>query len=89
MVSDTDAISPNDDDQSSHKVGTIAERTIKNLEDKFEELRLQPQQLLSDRIDLENRVGKQKSIIGRLSEEVRLMRMPPHVIGNIQDILDK
>jgi proteasome regulatory subunit len=89
MVSDTDAISPNDDDQSSHKVGTIAERTIKNLEDKFEELRLQTQQLLSDRIDLENRVAKQKSKIGRLSEEVRLMRMPPHVIGNIQDILDK
>ena len=89
MVSDTDAISPNDDDQSSHKVGTIAERTIKNLEDKFEELRLQTQQLLSDRIDLENRVAKQKSKISRLSEEVRLMRMPPHVIGNIQDILDK
>lgn len=89
MVSDTDAISPNDDDQSSHKVGTIAERTIKNLEDKYEELRLQTQQLLSDRIDLENRVAKQKSKIGRLSEEVRLMRMPPHVIGNIQDILDK
>ncbi len=89
MVSDTDAISPNDDDQSSHKVGTIAERTITNLEDKFEELRLQTQQLLSDRIDLENRVAKQKSKIGRLSEEVRLMRMPPHVIGNIQDILDK
>ena len=89
MVSDTDAISPSDDDQSSHKVGTIAERTIKNLEDKFEELRLQTQQLLSDRIDLENRVAKQKSKIGRLSEEVRLMRMPPHVIGNIQDILDK
>jgi len=89
MVSDTDAISPNDDDQPSHKVGAIAERTIKNLEDKFEELRLQTQQLLSDRIDLENRVAKQKSKIGRLSEEVRLMRMPPHVIGNIQDILDK
>ncbi len=89
MVSDTDAISPKDDDQSSHKVGTIAERTITNLEDKFEELRLQTQQLLSDRIDLENRVAKQKSKISRLSEEVRLMRMPPHVIGNIQDILDK
>ncbi len=89
MVSDTDAISPTDDEQSLHKVGTIAEHTLNQLEDKFEELRLQTQQLLSDRIDLENRVAKQKSKIGRLSEEVRLMRMPPHVIGNIQDILDK
>ena len=89
MVSDTDAISPSDDEQSTHKVGAIAERTISNLEDKYEELRQQTQQLLSDRIDLENRVAKQKSKIGRLSEEVRLMRMPPHVIGNIQDILDK
>ena len=89
MVSDADAISPTDDDQPLHKVGTIAERTLTNLEDKFEELRQQTQQLLSDRIDLENRVAKQKSKIGRLSEEVRLMRMPPHVIGNIQDILDK
>ncbi len=89
MVSDTDAISPSDDEQSTHKVGAIAERTISNLEGKYEELRQQTQQLLSDRIDLENRVAKQKSKIGRLSEEVRLMRMPPHVIGNIQDILDK
>jgi proteasome regulatory subunit len=88
MVSDTDAISPTDDGQSLHKVGAIAEQTLNQLEDKFEELRLQTQQLLSDRIDLENRVAKQKSKIGRLSEEVRLMRMPPHVIGNIQDILD-
>ncbi|MCS5550904.1 MAG: AAA family ATPase, partial [Gammaproteobacteria bacterium] len=82
-------MSPNEDEQSLHKVGAIAEETLNNLEDKFEELRQQTQQLLSDRIDLENRVAKQKSKIGRLSEEVRLMRMPPHVIGNIQDILDK
>ncbi|MDP6379566.1 MAG: proteasome-activating nucleotidase, partial [Candidatus Thalassarchaeaceae archaeon] len=36
----------------------------------------------------ENKVTKQKQKVKRLEEEVRLMRMPPHVIGNIQDILD-
>ena len=88
MVSDSDAIHPNDKDKSKHTVGTIAEKTLKDLENQFEELRQRTQQLLTDRIELENQVAEQKSKVSRLNEEIRLMRMPPHVIGNIQDLLD-
>jgi proteasome regulatory subunit len=88
MTSDSDAILPPDDDLSSHKVGSIAERTLHDIELEFELLREQAQQLLSEKLDMENKVTKQKQKVKRLEEEVRLMRMPPHVIGNIQDILD-
>lgn len=89
MVADSDAILPGEDDSSHHKVGTIAEKTLTDLENQFSELRSQTKQLLSERIELENQIGKQKSQISRLTEEIRLMRMPPHVIGNLQDIIDE
>ena len=88
MASDSDAIQPNDDDSKSHKVGAIAESTLRDIELEFEELRELAQQLLAEKLDMENRVAKQKQKVKRLEEEVRLMRMPPHVIGNIQDIID-
>jgi proteasome regulatory subunit len=88
MASDSDSIQPPDDDSSSHKIGSIAERTLQDIEHEFEILREQAQQLLSEKLDMENKVAKQKQKVKRLEEEVRLMRMPPHVIGNIQDVLD-
>ncbi len=48
----------------------------------------QAQQLLTERVYLENEVSQQKKKIGRLDEEVRMLRTPPHVIGNIQDFID-
>lgn len=88
MASDSDSIQPPDDDSSVHKVGTIAERTLSEIERDYVDLREQAQQLLSEKLDLENKVAKQKQKVKRLEEDVRLMRMPPHVIGNIQDVLD-
>ena len=88
MASDSDSIQPPDDDPSAHKVGSITERTLQDIEHDFEILREQAQQLLSEKLDMENKVAKQKQKVKRLEEEVRLMRMPPHVIGNIQDVLD-
>ncbi|MDP6741502.1 MAG: proteasome-activating nucleotidase [Candidatus Thalassarchaeaceae archaeon] len=88
MASDSDSIQPPDEDPTSHKVGSIAERTLQDIEHEFEILREQAQQLLSEKLDMENKVAKQKQKVKRLEEEVRLMRMPPHVVGNIQDVLD-
>ena len=86
MASDSDTIQPSDDDSKSHTVGSIAESTLRDIEIEFEELREHAQQLLAEKLDMENKVAKQKQKVKRLEEEVRLMRMPPHVIGNIQDI---
>lgn len=88
MASDSDSIQPSDDDSTSHKVGAIAESTLHDMEIEFDQLRQQAQQLLAEKLDMENKVAKQKQKVKRLEEEVRLMRMPPHVIGNIQDIID-
>tara|TARA_B100001750_G_scaffold247283_1_gene272486 strand:- start:2133 stop:3377 length:1245 start_codon:yes stop_codon:yes gene_type:complete len=88
MASDSDTIQPSDDDSKSHTVGSIAESTLRDIEIEFEELREHAQQLLAEKLDMENKVAKQKQKVKRLEEEVRLMRMPPHVIGNIQDIID-
>jgi proteasome regulatory subunit len=88
MTADSDAISPRDEESSRHKVGEIAERTLKDLEADFADLKERAQQLLSERVYLENEVSQQKKKVNRLEDEVRQLRMPPHVIGNIQDILD-
>ena len=88
MTSDSDSIKPKDENTSTHKVGSIAESTLKDIENDFKLLREQAQQLMSERLELENKVAKQKQMVKRLEEEVRLMRMPPHVIGNIQDVID-
>ncbi|PXY71189.1 MAG: proteasome-activating nucleotidase [Methanobacteriota archaeon] len=88
MTADSDAISPRDDDSSKHKIGEIAERTLRDLEADFADLKERAQQLLSERVYLENEVSQQKKKVNRLEDEVRQLRMPPHVIGNIQDILE-
>ncbi len=63
MASDSDSIQPPDDDSSVHKVGSIAERTLSEIERDYVDLREQAQQLLSEKLDLENKVAKQKQTL--------------------------
>lgn len=55
------------------------------LERDFRELTDRSQQLLTDRVYLENEVGQQKKKVNRLEEEIRMLRSPPHIIGHVQD----
>lgn len=88
MVSDSDAITPGDEETSSSIGGGLVEKTLRNLEQEYNHLKEQAEQLMQERIDLENQLSRQKQQVKRLEEDVRNLRMPPHVIGNIQDILD-
>ncbi|PXF22084.1 MAG: proteasome-activating nucleotidase [Methanobacteriota archaeon] len=66
----------------------MSDRALSELERDYKELHEQAQQLLTDRMHLENEVSLQKDKIRRLDEDIRTLRTPPHVIGNVQDIID-
>ncbi len=88
MASDSDSKSSDADNRSHHKSEEAFETQLRRLEDDFRELTERSQQLLTERVYLENEVSQQKKKVGRLEEEVRLLRSPPHIIGHIQDTLD-
>ena len=86
---DSDTAIPGDDDTlPKHSNESLSDRALGELERDYKELHEQAQQLLTERVYLENEVSQQKKKIGRLDEEVRMLRTPPHVIGNVQDFID-
>ena len=55
----------------------------------FDELSEQAQQLLTEKLFLENEFSQLKKRANRLDEELRNIKTPPLVIGYIQDIIDE
>ncbi|PXF24127.1 MAG: proteasome-activating nucleotidase [Methanobacteriota archaeon] len=89
MPADADAVAPSDDDGLPKRdADSLSDRVLAELERDYKDLREQAQQLLTDRMHLENEVNAQKDKIRRLDEDIRTLRTPPHVIGNVQDIID-
>ena len=89
MPADADAVAPSDDDVlPKRETDSLSDRALSELERDYKELHEQAQQLLTDRMHLENEVSLQKDKIRRLDEDIRTLRTPPHVIGNVQDIID-
>ncbi len=89
MPADADAVAPSDDDSlPKREADSLSDRALAELERDYKELREQAQQLLTDRRHLENEVNLQKDKIRRLDEDIRTLRTPPHVIGNVQDVID-
>ena len=89
MPADADAVAPSDDDVlPKRETDSLSDRALSKLERDYKELHEQAQQLLTDRMHLENEVSLQKDKIRRLDEDIRTLRTPPHVIGNVQDIID-
>ena len=81
------------------KMGTDVERTdgkmpsnpdddIRQLEDAYAELRDEAQQLINERTTLEAEMRTLRKRIERLDENVNLLKMPPLIVGHIQDVLD-
>ena len=89
VPADADAVAPSDDDVlPKRETDSLSDRALSELERDYKELHEQAQQLLTDRMHLENEVSLQKDKIRRLDEDIRTLRTPPHVIGNVQDIID-
>ena len=64
------------------------EDDLRELEEAYAELRDESQQLINERNGLESEVRTLRKKIDRLEENVNLLKMPPLIIGHIQDVLD-
>ena len=80
-------------------MGTEVERTdgdlpsgpdddLRTLEEAYAELRDETQQLINERTTLEAEMRTLRKRIERLDENVNLLKMPPLIVGHLQDILD-
>ena len=89
MTTDSDAITPGADDNRSKRDDDGIEGQLNRLEKDYRELTEKAQNLLTERVYLENEVGQQKKKVNRLEEEIRMLRSPPHIVGHIQDCIDE
>lgn len=88
MSSDSDSISPSSDDNRAKRDDDGMEGQLQRLEKDYRELTEKAQNLLTERVYLENEVGQQKKKVNRLEEEIRMLRSPPHIVGHVQDCID-
>ena len=89
MTTDSDAIKPGAEDNRSKRDDDGIEGQLNRLEKDYRELTEKAQNLLTERVYLENEVGQQKKKVNRLEEEIRMLRSPPHIVGHIQDCIDE
>ncbi|MDP7446638.1 MAG: AAA family ATPase, partial [Candidatus Thalassarchaeaceae archaeon] len=64
------------------------EATLSHLRRDFDELSETAQQLLTEKLLLENEFAQLKKRASRLDEELRNIKSPPLVIGYVQDLID-
>ena len=86
MASESDEV-PNDGLAPDFESST--ETAIRRLTKDFEDLSDKAQQLLTEKLFLENEFAQLKKRANRLDEELRNIKTPPLVIGFIQDIVDE
>lgn len=67
---------------------TSQDDDIRELEEAYAKLRDESQQLINERTSLESEVRTLRKKVERLDENVNLLKMPPHIIGQLQDVLD-
>ena len=86
MASESDEVS---NDGSASDFESSTETAIRRLTKDFEDLSDKAQQLLTEKLFLENEFAQLKKRANRLDEELRNIKTPPLVIGFIQDIVDE
>jgi len=79
-------------------MGTDVERTgqtlpnpeehLQELEEAYAQLREETQHLINQRTELDAEIRTLRKKIERLDENVNLLKMPPLIIGHLQDVLD-
>lgn len=77
-----------DVDRTNNGMPNSSEDDIRDLEEAYTKLRDETQQLINDRTSLEAEVRALRKKVERLDENVNLLKMPPHIIGHLQDVLD-
>ena len=75
---------PHSDNFHSQNVEEIG---LDELREKFSELSGLSQQLITEKLFLENECTQLKKRVSRLDEDIRNLKSPPLIIGHIQDII--
>ncbi len=83
-MSDSQAEGPADQGRVGKKSTTLV--SLDSLQRQFNELNNLAQQLLTEKLFLENECNQLKKKANRLDEEIRNLKTPPLVVGNIQDV---
>ncbi|MEC7100995.1 MAG: proteasome-activating nucleotidase [Candidatus Thermoplasmatota archaeon] len=73
---------------SKRSEDTTTHPTVSNLQNEIRDLSETAQQLLTDKLLLENEVSQVKKRASRLEEEIRNLRAPPMIIGHLQDLTE-
>jgi proteasome regulatory subunit len=64
------------------------EEHLQELEEAYAQLREETQHLINQRTELDAEIRTLRKKIERLDENVNLLKMPPLIIGHLQDVLD-
>ncbi len=74
-----------DDHGPAHETRDSIGATLTSVQRELKELSESAQQLLTEKLFLENECTQLKKRVNRLDEELRNLRSPPYVIGFVQD----
>lgn len=66
---------------------TVSDLDLKELKEQYSILADDAKQLMTEKMYLENELSQLKKRINRLDEEIRGLRTPPYIIGNVQDLV--
>ena len=73
---------------SEERVNSLNNTPVAELRKQVNELTQTSQNLLTEKLFLENEINQLKKRISRLDDEIRIMREPPFIVGYIQDLTD-
>lgn len=75
-------------ERTDSAVNRLPEDELKQLEASLLDLREESQNLITERNALETEIRGLRKKVDRLEENVNIMKMPPLIIGHLQDVLD-
>jgi|TARA_B110000438_G_scaffold57020_1_gene57074 proteasome regulatory subunit len=78
---------PKDKSLTDSAQETVTELDLKELKEQYSLLADDAKQLMTEKMYLENELSQLKKRLNRLDEEIRSLRTPPYIIGNIQDVV--
>lgn len=76
-------------EKSNTPLSSHSDDEIKQLEEDYQKLLDDSQNLINERSYLETEIRTLKKRATRLDDEVRLLKTPPLIIGHLQDVLDE
>ncbi|MCH1539869.1 MAG: proteasome-activating nucleotidase [Candidatus Poseidonia sp.] len=75
-------------ERNANPISSSTDEDLKELEADYAKLREETEQLIIERTELDSELRTVRKKVERLEENVNLLKMPPLIIGHLQDVLD-